>query len=224
MTKSTYKILFIGNSHTYYNDMAYMLQYLSEQSDSSHRIEPVMIAHPGKSLGEHKVEPEIRFNILYGNYDFIVLQQVAHPFKGGKEALIRDGKEIYEFIKQTQATPITYMTWAEKDKPENQKPMTEAYIEFAKEIHGLLCPVGMAWQNAIASNPDLELYDADYEHANPVGSYLVACTFYSAILKKSPLGLPNVIKVNGKVLHEIPAKEAEFIQKVVWNTVTGIGK
>jgi hypothetical protein len=220
MNKDTYKVLFIGNSHTYYIDMAYMVKYLSEQSDSSHRIEPVMIAQPGKSLGEHKDEPEIRFNILYGNYDFVVMQQVAHPFKGGKETLLQDGKAIYEFINKTEATPIAYMTWAEKAKPENQKIMTEAYIEFAKEINGLLCPAGIAWQKALSSKPELELYDIDGQHANPTGSYLIACTFYSVILQSSPIGLPNEIKLNDKVLYDIPKKEAEFIQQIVWDTIS----
>ncbi|MPN52391.1 hypothetical protein SDC9_200052 [bioreactor metagenome] len=38
------------------------------------------------------------------------------------------------------------------------------------------------------------------------------------------MGLTNVIKVNDKVLYEILAKQAEFIQKVVWDIVVRIEK
>jgi len=41
-----------------------------------------MIAHDGRSLSEHAIEPEVRFNILYGDYDYVVLQEASHPFAG----------------------------------------------------------------------------------------------------------------------------------------------
>lgn len=71
----------------------------------------------------------MRFNILYGDYDYIILQQAAHPFPG-KEALLRDALSIKKYIDQTKAVPVSYMTWAEKAKPENQRLMASAYIEY----------------------------------------------------------------------------------------------
>lgn len=192
MKKPTCKVLFIGNSHTYYNDMVFMIKYFSQKGNSKYIIEPVIIAHGGRSLETHRKEPEVRFNILYGGYDYIVLQQVAHPFHG-KESLLRDGKEINEYIKQTNAIPVSYMTWAEKSKPENQQLMEDAYSELAKEINGILCPVGIAWQKVSNKDVLIDLYDADGEHANHYGSYLTACVFYSIILKNSPIGLPSKV-------------------------------
>lgn len=42
--------------------------------------EVTMIAHGGWFLEQHANEPDVRFNILYGHYDYVVLQEHAHPF------------------------------------------------------------------------------------------------------------------------------------------------
>ena len=68
MDKKGISILFIGNSHTYYNDMPFMVQRRFEDDDISCQV--VMIAHPGWYLAQHAEEPDVRFNILFGGYDF----------------------------------------------------------------------------------------------------------------------------------------------------------
>lgn len=215
MKKDIIRVLFIGNSHTFYNDMPYVLSVFSEKTQNCPKIEATMIAHGGKSLGEHKTEPEVRFNILYGNYHYIVLQQVTHPFTGGEKCLIDDGKEINEFITCTNATPIAYMTWAEKDEPNNQKALIDGYTKLSREIHGKLCPVGEIWQLFIKKYHEIELYDSDREHANKNGSYLIACTFYYEILKLSPIGLPSTIYYKDNIVLDIRNDIASKIQQTV---------
>ena len=72
MEKKKLRILFIGNSHTYFNDMPQMVarRFLEEGYD----CEVTMIAHGGWFLEQHVKEPDVRFNILYGHYDYVVLQ------------------------------------------------------------------------------------------------------------------------------------------------------
>ena len=79
-------ILFIGNSHTYFNDMP--LKVKRRAMDEGYNCRVTMLAHPGWFLAQHAAEPEARFNILYGNYDYVVLQEHAHPF--GPEDKFRD--------------------------------------------------------------------------------------------------------------------------------------
>lgn len=71
-------ILFIGNSHTYYNDMPLMVRQRAEEEGYNCRV--TMIAHGGWYLSQHAEEPDVRFNILYGKYDYVVLQEHAHSF------------------------------------------------------------------------------------------------------------------------------------------------
>lgn len=67
------RILFIGNSHTYFNDMPEMVAERFRKT--KYDCEVTMIAHGGWFLEQHVNEPDVRFNILYGHYDYVVLQE-----------------------------------------------------------------------------------------------------------------------------------------------------
>lgn len=72
-----------------------------------------MIAHGGWFLHQHQKEPDVRFNILFGNYDYVVLQEHAHPF-GPESVMIEAAREISKWIREAGSIPVAYMTWAEK--------------------------------------------------------------------------------------------------------------
>ncbi|MBR2286613.1 MAG: hypothetical protein IJ865_00090, partial [Clostridia bacterium] len=78
MAKKSLRLLFIGNSHTYYNDMPRMVR--TRAVEEGYDCEVTMIAHGGWYLSQHVSEPDVRFNILFGNYDYVILQEHAHPF------------------------------------------------------------------------------------------------------------------------------------------------
>ena len=59
------RLLFIGNSHTYYNDMPLMAA--KKARAAGYDCEVTMIAHGGWFLAQHVAEPDVRFDILFGN-------------------------------------------------------------------------------------------------------------------------------------------------------------
>ena len=81
------KMLFIGNSHTYVNQMPQMVSELFRIYDDEEAL-PVMLTQGGMTLRWHGDQEQTHFNIRYGHYDFVVLQQATHPFDG-EEALLR---------------------------------------------------------------------------------------------------------------------------------------
>ena len=60
--KKTLRILFVGNSHTYYNDMPHLVQLRAEKEGFACQV--TMIAHGGWYLSQHAEEPDVRFNIV----------------------------------------------------------------------------------------------------------------------------------------------------------------
>lgn len=184
-----YKVLFIGNSHTYYNDMVQMFVHKCQANQM--KVQVTMLTHGGKSLLWHSDEPEIRFNILYGDYDYVVLQDAAHPF-GGEEHLLEGVEKIQNFIKQTQAQTVLYMTWAEKKFPEHQEKMSLAYKNVAAKTQARLAPVGEYWEQISRVYPELELFDPDGQHASVVGSYLVSAIIYNSLFEKLPVQLDEL--------------------------------
>ena len=69
--KKDLSILFIENSHTYYNDMPRLVKLRAIEEGFNCRV--MMLAHPNWFLSQHAEEPEARFNILHGKYDYVVL-------------------------------------------------------------------------------------------------------------------------------------------------------
>jgi len=202
-----YRILFIGNSHTYYNDLPLVTARLFEALCPGARMVPVMIAHPGRLLEEHRWEPEVRFNVLHGQYDWVVLQQGAHPFPG-LSTLIEDGAALADQAREAGAEPIAYMTWSEQRYPDRQAVMSQAYHEFGKAHQVRVCPVGTVWDAIRKENPDIALYDEDGEHASPTGSFLAACTFalllaHTVHVKASQMPAPELLE--SAIAHAAPA-------------------
>ena len=165
--KKSLNILFIGNSHTYFNDMPLMLQ--RRAADAGYDCRVVMIAHGGWYLAQHVEEPDVRFNILFGRYDYVVLQEHAHPF-GPVEKFRDAAKRLNEWIREAGSTPVVFECWARKSEPELQDAMNEAHRQVAEEIGALLAPVGENWQQYQKSWPELEMYYKDGAHASAAGS------------------------------------------------------
>ena len=156
MSADCLKILFIGNSHTYYNDMPSLVKQRFEAEGYDCHV--TMLAHPGWFLAQHVEDPEAKFNILYGEYDYVVLQEHAHPF--GPEEKFYDAVRILTgWIKKAGSTPVIYLTWAKKSEPEAQDRMTAAHSRIADETGslvpsllmseipgGAICAAGRIWR------------------------------------------------------------------------------
>lgn len=172
------RLLFIGNSHTYCNDMP--LYVCAMARECGYECEVTMLAHGGWYLEQHANEPDVRFNIMYGKYDYAILQEHSHPFapeEKYRSAVIK----LNEWIKETGAKTVIYETWAKKDEPEKQAEMNRVQSLVADEIGAILAPVGENWQAYRKSWPDVEMYAEDGAHASPRGSEFAAKMIWEGI-------------------------------------------
>jgi hypothetical protein len=167
------RVLFVGNSHTYFNDMPALFARMCREL-TGETPEVTMLAYSGRSLAWHREEYfALRFALLRGGFDYCVIQQQAHPFPG--EAATEAGlRAILPLCERGGARPVLFMTWAEKARPENAAPMARCYRRLAEESGALLAPVGELFEGFRGT--DVELYWRDGEHASPYGSYLTAAT------------------------------------------------
>ena len=176
--KRTLRILFIGNSHTYFNDMPAMVAEKARKAGFD--CEVTMIAHGGWYLEQHVQEPDVRFNILYGHYDYVVLQEFSHPF-GLEEKFFGAVRTLNQWIREAKSKPVIYMTWARKEEKEVQPRMTAANKQIAKEIGALLAPVGENWWAYREAHPETEMYYEDGSHASAEGSAFAADYIWKSI-------------------------------------------
>ncbi len=174
------KILFIGNSHTYYNDLPRMVKELMEYTGV--RTHVTMSTEGGKGLIYHCDRKDVNFNIRYGDYDVVVLQDKAtnfnpDDFKEGGRALMQNS------LGACPARRVLYMIWARRMEKEKQAIITKGYCELGEEIGATVAPAGEVWHKILRQSPDWEerLYRPDGNHATPLGSYLAATTLFYAI-------------------------------------------
>ncbi|HIV86968.1 MAG TPA: hypothetical protein H9896_02540 [Candidatus Pygmaiobacter gallistercoris] len=183
------RILFVGNSHSYFNDMPATFARLCAAAGAG-EVVPTLLAYSGRPLGWHLDEYfSLRYNLLYGRYDYCVLQQQAHPFPG-RAVLLADGGRIAALCRAGGATPVVLTTWAERRAPEHQAEMTGAARALAAQEGALLAPVGEIWQRLREDHPELELFWKDGEHASPYGSYLEAVTLCGVLTGCDVTALP----------------------------------
>ena len=171
-------ILFIGNSHTYYNDMPLMVQ--RRAADASYDCRVTLIAHPGWFLAQYVEEPDVRFNIQYGRYDYVVPQEHAHPF-GPEEKFRGAAIVLNKLIREAGGIPVIYEVWAKKTEPDMQEHMNTVHESIAKEIGALIAPVGENWWGYMRSWPELNMYAEDGEHASAAGSDFAAKYIWETI-------------------------------------------
>jgi len=198
------KVLFIGNSHTFVNDMPELLRQLAASRQIE--IDAVQNTSGGRGLGWHAHEFDVRYNILFGGYDYIVLQHNAHPFPG-EQNLIEEADKILKTVALSKSKPVAYQCWSEKNNPEGNPIICEAYEKLAAKRDMLLSPVGRAWGML---RDRYNLYYKDGEHTSPMGAYLAACVFFVTLTGQSAVGLPTSFSFTAPTYDPDAPLEAAF--------------
>ena len=184
------RVLFIGNSHTYFHDMPHTFGRMCAQL-TGEIPEVTMLAYSTRSLAWHREEYfSLRFALLYGQYDFCVLQQQAHPFPD-EEQTRQSVNRILSLCKSGGAKPVLMMTWAEQADPEHFPPMQRFYTALAAETGAILAPVGALFDTICRTHPEIELYWHDGEHASVYGDYLIAATLAALLCHANDLSQLN---------------------------------
>ena len=205
------KILFIGNSHTYYNDLPQMVKELFEYTGVKTHV--TMSTEGGKGLIYHCDRKDVNFNIRHGEYDVVVLQDKAtnfnpEDFKQGGRTLMNNS------LRECPARRVLYMIWSRRMEKEKQEIITRAYTELGTEIDAAVAPAGEVWHKILRETPEMEslLYRPDGNHATPLGSYLAAATlFYTITGRQRPIVLKEGAQPSTRL--EIDTDTARRIHK-----------
>ena len=185
------KVLFIGNSYTFVNDLPALLTELAASAHSPHRIQTQMIAEPSATLQLLWEKGSAKKAIQDNKWDFVVLQEQSILPTLAPEQMRIYAKKFDDIIKSQGAKTVLFITWARRGKPEMQPKLNHAYLDVAKELGAKVAPVGQAWAIALAAAPATRLYMDDDSHPAVTGSYLAACVFYQVMLGEQLLCPPS---------------------------------
>lgn len=183
------KLLFIGNSHTYYNALPEIVQQFF--SAVGQKVHITMLAVGGKNLVYHAASHNALFNIRHGGYDAVIAQDKATGF----EAVgFREGaKLLKEMADNAGSAFYLYMPWAGRDNRAQQNDMTDVYQSFCRANGCFFAPTGEVFGRLLLSQPAELLYREDGNHATPFGSYVAAATiFYTVTGRKRILKVEEI--------------------------------
>jgi hypothetical protein len=186
------RVLFIGNSFTFVNDLPKMIAELAEAGKQP-PLEHERETPGGASFEKHWKDGKAAKKIAAGPWDFVVLQEQSQRPLVNRPLMFEYAAKLDGEIRKHGAKTLLYQTWAVQDQPEQQPALSKAYLDLGTELNARVAPVGIAWQKALEDNPKLVLHSADKSHPSKAGTYLAACVFYAAIYGKSPEGLPGKI-------------------------------
>jgi hypothetical protein len=212
------RVLFIGNSYTYVNDLPATFTKLAKSG--GHRVETGISAQGGWFLSDHVNSAETLDLIKSSKWNFVALQEQSQAPASGQVRVTRmypAARTLVRKIKESGATPILFITWAHRDGwAENNLPSYESmqsavdkgYLTLGQELKMQMAPVGPAWLKTWQQDPKLNLWQEDGSHPNEKGTYLAACVFYTVIYRESPEGLTykgNLSKEESQLLQKISA-------------------
>jgi hypothetical protein len=198
------KVLFIGNSLTYENDLPQTVARLA-RSAGLQECYCYQIAYPNFALEDHYDNREAVRALEEEPWDFVVMQQGPSALASSRANLIQWAGYFGELIDENGARAVMYGVWPELDRAAEFPTVTESYRLAAESIGGLLAPAGEAWQFAWAANSTLPLYAQDEFHPSTMGTYLAALTLFQRIYNHTPVGVQQPAVVDGRVQTWSPA-------------------
>jgi hypothetical protein len=209
------KVLFIGNSLTYSNDLPSMLEAIAAQAGK--RLIADAITLPGAALEDHFRARTAHTALANGGYQIVIMQQGPSSLPESQANLLEWSVRFEPRIRAGGARPALYMVWPDITRSAYFDDVRNAYLNAALEVDGMFIPAGEAWRAAWRSDPTLPLYDADQFHPSALGSYAAALSMFCELYRQSPVGLPPRLTLANAQHVEFDAAHAHRVQVAAWS-------
>ena len=195
------KILFIGNSYTYYNDMPTLFSRLCGCNGKQAQV--FSVTKGGRRLHENldssdETTRQLEAVVAQNKMDVYVLQEHSTLPLLDFQRFSANVTGLME--KLGPARYVLYQTWGRKTGSaflEEQKLSTrtmalrlqDAYRKVAETAGTDRAPVGLCFLQVSENHPEIELYDPDLTHPSYEGSCLAALVHYRTIFDEIPKDL-----------------------------------
>jgi len=160
------RILFVGNSLTGVNDLPNVLCRLAERTGKPLACGAAIL--DGASLLDHLDDGGAARQIADGKYTIVAMQQGPSSLESSRIELIDSAEHFAVFIRAAGGRPAMYAVWPERARLFAFDAVADSYRLAAEAVHGVLFPVGSAWQAVWRVDPQFALYGPDgFTRASP---------------------------------------------------------
>ncbi len=216
--KAELRVLFVGNSLTEGNDLPHLVQAMAAAGKV--RLHVTAATAGGFSLEDHWNGGNARKALAEGKWDFVVLQQGPSARPESQVNLKQWAKKWADEIRKRGAKPALYMVWPFAGQRDGPKGVSRSYRAAAKASDAKILPAGEAWQEALAHDPQPDLYQPDLLHPTPEGSYLAALVITHGLTGVAPKSVPSRLKLASGQEFAIPDEKAAGLRRAA-EKVTG---
>jgi hypothetical protein len=215
------RILFLGNSFTYVNDLPATLSALAQAG--GHPIDASSVASGGETLAQHLAAPDTTAALSGSHWEDVIVQeqsQIPSVAAVREQEMYPAARTLIARIRALSASPFFMETWAHRAGwPEQglssyesmQAGIDAGYLGIAQELRVPLAPAGDAWLAVTRQRPDIVLWQDDGIHPTVAGTYLAASVLYATLFRQSPVGL--------SFTDGLPSDVAGFLQAIAGHTV-----
>ena len=223
------RVLFIGNSFTYYNNSLHthvgnMLRSVNLYQTGKTRLRALTLS--GSRLIEHKAAIKSLVTNSLKPWDLVIMHGHSSSFMTEKKSknYQKNVIKITKYLIKNDIQPALLMTWAYKNKQDMLKNLSLGYTQLAKKTKSIVVPAGLAFDIVNKNYKDINLYSPDIlsfkggepiyrkdiKHPSVAGTYLVACIVYTIVTGNSPQNLPYYASLE--------VKTAKLLQKIAYET------
>jgi len=200
----TVRVLFVGNSLTFANDLAAMLVNIaSSDRGNATKLEVKAVTTPGVNLNYMLTQTGALAWAQTHHVDFVVLQEHSgwYETQPGVDEAKQDAADWRDALLSLNEAPILFQVWA--DSAESSVYSTNGYATFGKTVQedandaavstlnlgrrlGLpIVAVGQAFARAMRTAGAPDVLGPDHHHPSVAGTYLAALMFYRTFTKRS---------------------------------------
>lgn len=205
------RVLFIGNSLTYWNDLPGVVEALADSVD----VGPVRVGSvtaPDFSLSDHWDDGAALSAIARGGWTYVVLQQGPSALESSRALLIADAQRFAERIRAVSAQPALYQVWPSIARQFDWDRSLESYRLAADTVQGVLLPAGSAWRAAWARDSGLDFYSPDGLHPTVAGTWIAAAAMLATLTTINVWALPAGVRTAGGTRFVIPDSAAATLR------------
>ena len=174
------RVLFVGNSLTYYNDMPDLVSRLADGDPGAKPLFAVSFTGPGWSIRRSERDEKLRALLRDHAWDAVVVQEHSQLAFSSPSEVGAESKPYVLRLQQLAAARgarlVIFMNW-----PTRYRGDLADQLEFER-----VAPFGPAWDEALRRQPGLDLVAEDGRHPNLAGSYLAACVVYATVTGRDP--------------------------------------
>jgi hypothetical protein len=188
------RIMFLGNSYTYVNDLPGMLQAMADSAAYEPAFEVESITGGGLWLLNHLENTTTMETVATGDFDYVVLQEQSYLPVLWESDFLASADGLATAVYAAGAVPVWFETWARQegnslysadlagyDPTSMQEALRVAYQTATDNYGGIFAPAGDAWETSLATAPVINLFSSDGSHPSVQGTFLVACVFWTLL-------------------------------------------